>query len=747
MIRSNSYTLRKIIFGSISFVAIFAAEAAFVVATSRFLSAGLIDQLPMLLLLVSVAAIINFGLNIILSKKFSALGSLLVSILLIIILSGAIFYLSIFQSVFLFAALLLARFASVVFDTSLNNLAASYVNQRQAKAFLPLMRGLMDLAILAASGFVFLATMWDLRLEPLWFVMIGSLLAVVGLTVVYKLFDPVGGEDKGPVTGFQEQLKNSMSFVLKKSKLYRLFAVLFLVFGGIIVSFVYVYNSVFSAHLTGIELTRFLAAVNFVAVFLRSIFNLKLLQGAVYRFGAANMLLLYPWGMFLLTFLMILFSQNLYLAALLFVFHTFSFYSYVTVASQSMFGLIPKRISQQVFFFIKGFLPSLAALVMSLLMTLMLVLFHNNAISVSFSLFFLISVTLVVTLRIKKDYQETLLGSLSLSDKYLKTNAVELMGENTQVEKGERLLRKMLLDTHEDTVLRQKVLTSLVEINNPNSIRELLFVAETDENLRLRFYALQAINRMFEAMNRPRFGNMTVTKLLLIDVINKIYEEDLPLPIKLEANKILPMFGFDVLLDFYKTHFANSPDFVKASIIEAMAVSNDRGLITVLEPYLCHENLGIRAAAITALWPFDEMRERLMGLIIEILSKKDESHQMVALQLVSRLKLKRMDPYVLDLVAVPSKEVSTMAVITAITIGRRSAVKVLIRKLSKFAMLGDTVMVEFIFRKIMVLSGSCKNYIVNEVRGLDPVSFERLRNIFNNSNQFFDLSLAELFTS
>lgn len=747
MLSTNNYTFRKFIFGLISFAAVFFTEAAFVVATSRFLSGGLIDQLPLLLLLVCVAAIINFGINIVLSKRFSALGSLIVSVLIIMGFTAVVFYLNFAQSIFLFATLLVTRFASIVFDTSMNNLSASYVNQRQAKAFLPMIRGSMDIAILGASAFVFLATMWEFDLEPLWLVMISAVLVVIGLLVVHNLFDPLGVDDKVPAISFREQFKNSMSFVLRRSKLYRLFALLFLVFGGIIVFFVYVYNSVFAANLSGLELTRFLAVANFTAVLIRSVFNFRFLQSAITRFGVANLLLLYPWGMFLLTFMVMLFSRNLYLAAALFVFHTFSFYSYVTVAAQSMFGLVPKRIGQQVFFFIKGFLPSVAALIMSFVMAAMLMFCSNNPISVSFTLFVLVSLTFVITLRIKKQYQAALLKSLGQDDLYLKTNAVELMGENVQVEQGERVLRQMLLSTEEDVVLRQKVLTSLVEINNPNSIRELLFIVEKDKNMRLRFYALQAINRMFERMNKRRFGNMMVTKLLLIDVINKIYEEDLPLPIKLEANKVLPLFGFEVLLEFYKTHFANSPDYVKASIIEAMAVSSDRGLITLLEPYLSHENLCIRAAAIQALWPFEEMRESLMGLVIEILAGKDELHRMVALQLISRLKLKKMDDYVLDLIAVPSKDLSTMAVITAITLGRKSAVKVLIRKLSKYAMLGDTVMVEFVFRKIMVLSGHDKVCVVNEIRRLGAVSFDRLREIFNQSNLFLDLSLAELFTS
>lgn len=748
MIKSNSYSLKKIVFGLSAFVSVLSAEVALLFATSQFLSGGLIDQLPTLLVLVGVAAIVNYILNLALSRYFSALGSTVVSVLLVLVLNVVAFYLEFELAYQLFAVLLITRLVTVIYDVSLLNLASSYVNQRQAKAFLPLVRGLMDLAIMLGSIIVFLSAWEGVSLQPLWLVAGGGTLTLVLFIVINRLFDPANGEARTEIPArLGEQMKNSWRFVIRESRLYRLFTLLFLAFGAILVVYTYVYTSVLAATLHGENLTMFLAVASFLAVFLRMVLNLKFLSLAINRFGLANLLLLYPWGLFLLSFLVIILPDSLYLAAALFVFHTFSFYSYVTVAGQSMLGLIPRGISQQAFFLIRGLMPSLSALVVSLLMALMLAMCGHNHLSIDLLLFVLAAVTMVLTLRIRKEYQKELLRCVSDEDVYLKTNAVELMGENVQMETGERALRKMLLDTRESVILRQKILTSLVEINNPNSIRELLLIVEKDHNMRLRFYAMQAINRMFQTLNHKRFGTMTVTKLLLIDVINRVYEEDLPLPMKLEVNKALPMFGFEVLLQFYKTHFANSPDFVKASIIEAMAFANDRGLISLLEPYLTHENMQIRAAAISALWPFEEMRDRLMGLVIEILSGKDDVCRMAALKLISTLGMKKMENYVLDLVAMPEKQVSTMAVITAISLGRRSALKVLMRKLNRFAMMGDTVMVEFVFRKIMVLSGTCNHCIVNELRSLDTASFNRLRKIFNDSDQFFDLSLAELFTS
>lgn len=748
MIKSNSYPLKKIIFGTTVFVALFSAEAAFVYATSRFLSQGLIDQLPALLVLVSVAIIVNYLLNLLLSSRFTALGSMAVSLILIMILTAGVLQLGFEPMFFVFAALLIARLTLVIYDTSLINLASTYVNQRQAKSFLPLIRGLMDLAVLAASVFVYVATLENFEIEPLWLIMGGAVAVAIGLIVINRVCAPVGGEARPEIPlSIGEQTKKSWVFVTRDSRLYGLFLLLFLVFGGILVTFAYVYNSVFAENLSGAELTRFLALVNFVAVLFRTVLNLKFLSPLINRLGLANLLLIYPWGLFMLAFMVMVFPHSLYLAAALFIFHTFSFYSYVTVAGQAMLGLVPKSLSQNVFFLIRGLSPSLAALVVSLLMAVMLAFCSNNPLSVEFTLFILAALTLAITLRIKKEYQKEVLRSLGINDIYLKGNAVELMGEAVQMEQGERVLRTMLLDSRESPLLRQKILASLVEINNPNSIRELLLVVEKDPNMRLRYYAMQAINRLFQTMDRRRFGSMSVTKLLLIDVINRVYEEDLPLPMKLEVNKALPMYGFEVLLNFYKTHFANSPDFVKSSIIEAMAVSNDRGLITLLEPYLSHENLQIRAAAIAALWPFEEMRERLMGLVISILACKEDVCRMAALRLISSLKLKKMEDYVLDLVAMPDKELSTMAVITAVSLGRRSALKVLMRKLNRYAMLGDTMMVEFIFRKMTMFSDTCGHCVVNELRGLDTASFNRLKEIFNHSNQFFDISLAELFTN
>lgn len=103
MIKSNSYPLKKIIFGTTVFVALFSAEAAFVYATSRFLSQGLIDQLPALLVLVSVAIIVNYLLNLLLSSRFTALGSMAVSLILIMTLAAGALQLGFEPMFFVFA--------------------------------------------------------------------------------------------------------------------------------------------------------------------------------------------------------------------------------------------------------------------------------------------------------------------------------------------------------------------------------------------------------------------------------------------------------------------------------------------------------------------------------------------------------------------------------------------------------------------------------------------------------------------
>jgi hypothetical protein len=263
----------------------------------------------------------------------------------------------------------------------------------------------------------------------------------------------------------------------------------------------------------------------------------------------------------------------------------------------------------------------------------------------------------------------------------------------------------------------------------------------------MRYYAVQAINKVFERMDKKQFGSMNVTKLLMIDVFDKVYEEDLPLPIKLEVNQALKMFGFDVLLGFYKRHFVNSSDYIKASIIEALSVAEDRGLITLLEPYLESDNLAIKVAAISGLWRFDEMKDRLMSRMIEIFSQKDSAYRLISLKLIGLLKLKKMEDYALDLVAVPDRKLSTMAVITSINLGRRGAIKVLTRKLVRFAMLGDREMVEYIFQGFSTFSAQSRKRLINEIKSLSTTNFNYLKDLFNRSDLYFDLELANLFTS
>lgn len=750
MIKSNSYPLKKWLFGITTFVATFFTEMAFIGATAEFLNAGLIDRLPALLLAVSLIAIVNYSLDVLLSRKTSALTSTLFFLLAVMVFGAVCLYLQWSITVYLFLSLVLARFSSTAFDTSLENLSSGYVNSRQAKSFLPMVRGMMDIAQLLSSVAVVGVTLLDIRINPVWLVMIGTGLFMVCLFLISWQFDAVTGEDTSEQdrqVGLLPGIRQSLSFVFEKSRLFRLMTFVFFLFGGVVVLHFYVYNAAFSINLKGDELVHFIALTSFVAVSIRAVFNLLVSRQVIYGVGVANLLLTYPWIMFVLCFLMVIFPNNLYLAAVLFIFHTFAFYSYVMVSSQAMFGLIPRNLSQQVFFFIKGVIFSLSSLLVSLLIFSLTPFLNDYPGLVVYILLFLMSLSLIFVLKIKREYQAALFWALNDKDAYLRGSSVDLMGEHVQKERGEKLLRKILLNGKETLELRQRALTSLVEIGNPNSIREYLLVLENEKNLRLRYYSIQAINLSFRNMDAKTFGNMNVTKLLMIDVFNKVYLEDLPLSIKLEVNQALKMFGFDVLLDFYKRHFTASTDYIKASIIEALSVTEDRGLITLLEPYLKSDNLAIKAAAIAGLWRFTEMKDRLMNIMIDIFSGKDDQTRMVALKLIGELQLKTMDDYVLDLVAVPNKELATMSVITSISLGRMGGVTVLSRKLQKFIVQGDGKMVEFIFKRFYLLSPRAKKKFLQEIRSLSTANFNQLRALFNQSDAFFDLSLAALFTS
>lgn len=747
MQKSTSYDLKKWLFGLISLIAFFSAEVTLISTTSRFLSRGLINMLPMLLFVVSAAAIVNFLFSLVLSKKLNAAQSLCVSLIMLMALTAVNFYLKDNEVVYLFISVLITRLGFIIFDTSITNLASSYVNQRQAKSFLPFVRGVMDGAVLLASAFLYAASIWTFSYEPLMILILAIAAMVLLILVICKVFDPIKVE--GVVDdsrGFSAGVKDSIKFVFSESRLFGLVTWLFVFLGIGAVMFVFVYNQVFANNLSGEDLTRFLAITNFVAVFLRGIFDLIFLKKSLFRFGVANLLVVYPWIMFLILSVLVISSGNLMVAAALYVFHVFSYYSYVTVATQALFGLTPSRINQPVYFFVKGVIPALCALIAALLMVGLLAL-TNNPFWINFSYLLISGGTLLFALAIKKEYQHTLTMALAQPDNYLKGNAVDLLGENVQKESGEKLLRKLLLDKGEDLLIRQKAVTSLVEIGNVNSIRELLLILDKDDNLRLRFYAAQAINKLLEKVSQKRFSNMTVTKLIMVDVFNKIYQEDLPLPLKLEVNQSMKIFGFDVLLEFYKTHFETSTDMLKASIIEALAVADDRGLITLLEPFLDSRDLGIRTAAISALWRFQELRGLLMSKTIAIFAVKDFEHRVASLKLISALKLMSMKDYVLDLIPVPDQKLSVLAIITAINLDMGGGVKVLIRKIIKYAMTGDVEMVEYMFKKFYQLNPINKKKFVSELRALNQVNFSILRDVFNKSEQYFDLELTAVFTS
>ncbi len=750
MRKSTDYTLKTWIFGLLAFVAIFCSEFAMLSGTSDFLNQGLINWLPILLFVVSLGPLVRYAINSLLSKKLSINRSLIVTFFLLMLLIVPGFYLQTNLPIYLFISLLVARLAAVFFDTSTINLTKNYVNSRQAKSFLPLIRVVMNMAMLTASGLLFVSANFYWKINGLWMIIGALAMMIVLVMIIGILFEPVveGGRrdlNKGILS--KDRLKDSMQWVFKKSRFYNSVAWLFFFFGGAAILFIFVYNQTFVDNLQGTNLTKFIAAVNFVAVLARMVFDFAYLKKSIFRIGTGNLLLVYPWIMFLLTFLLSIWVGNLYLAAGLYIFQIFSYYSYVTAVNQSMFRLIPRNFKQRVCFLIRDVMPAVAALLTSLLMGLITYFTDESELFINVLLFLFVAASMILALRIKRLYQGALIIAITGKDDFLRGNAIELMDEKVQMERGEKVLRKIVIDQNEEITIREKALASLLEIGNPNSIRELLLILEKDNNVMLRYYAIQAIHKIFEKMDKRQFGRMDVTKLLMLDVFNKVYEEDLPLQIKLEVTRALMFFGFDILLDFYKRHFISSSEFVKASIIEALSVAEDRGLITLLEPYLESEDLGIRAAAIAGLWRFDEMRDRLMTKLLDIFGNKDPEYCLESLKLIGKLQIKKMDDYVLDLVAVQDKKVSVMAIITSINLGKIGGVKVLVRKLMKFIMMGDQEMIFYILMRFSMLTSKMKLKFLVELRALSSANFDQLKAYFRKSDYYYDLELANLFNS
>ncbi|MGL5830581.1 MAG: hypothetical protein ACRCZE_00340 [Candidatus Altimarinota bacterium] len=750
MIKSTNYTLKKWVFGAAAFIAVFTSEAAFIIGTSNFLSQGLLNWLPILLVLVSAGGIINFGLNLLLSKRLGVNRSLTVSFILLMLLIVVSFYMQGNPAIYLFLTLLVASLSGDVFDISITNLAGAYVNQRQAKSFLPFIHGVFDIAILAASAMLFLWSSASWEIDPLWLLIMGITLLILVMILINRLFNPVVQDrelQESQLNNASGSVKNSLNFVFKKSRLFYYLAWLFFFFGAMMVLVVYVYDQAFVENLAGDDLVRFIALINFISVTISIIFDFFFLKKWMYRLGVANSIMIFPWIMFLLSLVLSIWSNSLLIAAIFYLFYNFAYYSLVSVATQSMFGLAPHAVNQQAYFLIKGVTPSISALFASVLVTIGLHLTNNNILVVTMMLAVTMAVSLILALHVKKQYQKSLYEALDGGDALLKRNAVELTGERVQLENGEKMLRQIALDTQESVELRQKALLSLVEIGNPNSIREFLIIVEKDKNTRLRYYAIQAINLVLKKVGEKKLNNMSVTRFLVLDVFNKVYEENLPLPLKLEINEILKLFGFNVLVDFYQKHFIASSDSLKASIIEALSVSNDRGLITLLEPFLENSDLGIRAAAIASLWKFEEKRVVLTSQMIKIFSEKDHASRLASLKLISQLGIKEMDNYVLDLVAVPDEDVSIVAIITSIGLGKAGGINVLMRKLLNAITLGQPNVINCIFKRFYLLPPKMKKKFLTEIRSLSSANFDKLKDFFLNSDQYYDLELANLFSS
>ena len=419
-----------------------------------------------------------------------------------------------------------------------------------------------------------------------------------------------------------------------------------------------------------------------------------------------------------------------------------SYFTYFHVCTKQILSVIPKNLSQPVFFLLKELFFGLAFTFFSLLL-----LIYTYDISLESTLNSGVLVVILVALiwqvsRLKKLYGEELKGNLFKDDEYLKLRSIDLLAEKSSKEKGEIYLRRLLGVANLPYKIKSRVMTSLGIIGNHQTIVDLVNVLQQDENPRNKSAALSAINTIIE--KGKRLNKFPVTKHLLLKTYEDLLLSRVPMHLKFEVIKSLKYFDLEDVIGFLEDHLESDNAEIKANIIETLGSFKDRGIIPYIQPYLENEDMRIVRAAVISLWQFEQMRILLIPKIAGFMVAENIEDIERALIVIETINATWEREYVVRKLKHERSHIRLNALITLIKLGETAKIDELLKKMLALSKQKKREEMEFALSRYRNFSDKTKRLMVRKIQQMKEEDAERFYNVFYSSKFAFEMEESAL---
>lgn len=289
------------------------------------------------------------------------------------------------------------------------------------------------------------------------------------------------------------------------------------------------------------------------------------------------------------------------------------------------------------------------------------------------------SVLMLITLKtLSKKYSEMCEQNLShKKDLPTRINAVEILGQRGH-ERDFPSLQKLLKRPQEPVVLKESILKTLglrEDLKAMGSILEAL--DEKDE--RIRHAAIQAL-RNFKDLKAHLMGQAFSRHRIVESLKNSLLNEKND-SIREEALHCFYEIAPEELTAFILHTIEEAPT-KKASFIQMLRLFPDPNLGYYLEGFLDDSNPEVRAAAVIALWQFEEMRGTLEHHLNQLIRSPKKEVLLAGLHAVGLTRWENAKAEVLKLSISEDESIRNTALLTLAQLQESSVVPTLVEQLS-----------------------------------------------------------------
>lgn len=208
-----------------------------------------------------------------------------------------------------------------------------------------------------------------------------------------------------------------------------------------------------------------------------------------------------------------------------------------------------------------------------------------------------------------------------------KIEAIEILGQPGHID-GMETLVAILKNEKEIPEIKVKVLNILGKLKNQKSITAILCCLEEKEDTHVQLAAVKALQH-FDNLGK-KFFQQAFSVYSVQQSLKKLFMSTYDNDIKVGVIKVFANLKDPEIIPFLVDTLSSKDPKIRAESALVCGMFHDVGTISHVKPLLKDRHPAVRAAAIIALWQFDEIRKPMLAPVMDFLLHSDNEEAIVA---------------------------------------------------------------------------------------------------------------------